>query len=182
MYVGSVMKRWEAIEQGLKVYESDRPCKRGHGLQRYTSNGCCLGCLASGRADRNRALIANAQGWPAFTVRAPQDRGWLLHYVAAVAGTPARVAEWATLEATVRGLMAAFPARPDGALVHVSVGSTSTPSDEQGPDPDPDWITTPVEPAAPPALPALVPLPRAMGSGEAPALADLIRGGMRDAS
>lgn len=39
-----VSGRAEAIEQGLKRYRSDKPCKHGHTDERFTSCGRCVTC------------------------------------------------------------------------------------------------------------------------------------------
>lgn len=38
------MKRSEAKALGLKTYNNDKPCPKGHPPNRYTSNGCCVEC------------------------------------------------------------------------------------------------------------------------------------------
>jgi len=39
------MTRREAFNLGLKYFNTGKPCKRGHMLDRYVGNGACIGCL-----------------------------------------------------------------------------------------------------------------------------------------
>ena len=39
------MKRRKAIELGLKIYQPDKPCARGHNSGRYSSTGTCVECV-----------------------------------------------------------------------------------------------------------------------------------------
>jgi hypothetical protein len=49
------MKRNEAIELGLKTYEPEKPCKRGH-RERYTATGTCAPCGREATANNNERL------------------------------------------------------------------------------------------------------------------------------
>lgn len=40
------MKRTEAARQGLHKYQSEKPCRRGHWVLRYTDTGACTSCVA----------------------------------------------------------------------------------------------------------------------------------------
>lgn len=44
-------KRLEAAKRGETIYEG-KPCKHGHGVKRYTSNGVCIECTALRSTER----------------------------------------------------------------------------------------------------------------------------------
>lgn len=51
--------QWEAAKAGLTIYASDKPCKHGHGRDRYTTTGQCVVCTklrAKSRQDKIKAL------------------------------------------------------------------------------------------------------------------------------
>jgi hypothetical protein len=61
------MKRAEAKAQGLKFYNTGKPCKHGHLSDRYTSTAICLECVKLAGVDRyknNReAQLASWHKW-----------------------------------------------------------------------------------------------------------------------
>lgn len=48
------LSRLEARTQGLKVYQSRRPCRFGHGSVRTVGRGLCVGCMEAARLERER--------------------------------------------------------------------------------------------------------------------------------
>lgn len=61
------MKRAEAKAQGLKFYNTGKPCKHGHLSDRYTSTAICIECVKVAGVDRyknNRdAQLASWRKW-----------------------------------------------------------------------------------------------------------------------
>lgn len=45
------MDRYTAIKRGLDKYNTNKPCKRGHLSDRYTSSGACIRCLRESNGD-----------------------------------------------------------------------------------------------------------------------------------
>lgn len=54
MYLGCLVSRKTAIEQGLPRYFTGKPCKHGHVSERVTANKTCLTC-ANQTANRSKA-------------------------------------------------------------------------------------------------------------------------------
>lgn len=57
--------QWEAAKDGLVIYPSDKPCKQGHGRERYTTTGQCVVCTklrAKARQAKIKALRDAAKG------------------------------------------------------------------------------------------------------------------------
>lgn len=50
------MERKEAIALGLKLYNTGRPCSKGHFSPRYTNTGACRDCI-KGYASDTRARL-----------------------------------------------------------------------------------------------------------------------------
>lgn len=65
------MERKQAIEQGLKIYMADKPCKFGHVARRYTSSGTCVACGDMRRAQVQRSVANAALKWRETTIRVP---------------------------------------------------------------------------------------------------------------
>lgn len=65
------MKRLDAANQGLMIYEADKPCSRGHPPRRYTSTGTCVACAGMHSAARQRAIINRGLGWQEVRLRVP---------------------------------------------------------------------------------------------------------------
>ena len=61
------MKRAEAKAQGLKFYNTGKPCKHGHLSDRYTSTGICVECVKLAGVDRYKnnpeAQLASWKKW-----------------------------------------------------------------------------------------------------------------------
>jgi hypothetical protein len=47
------MKRREAKDQGLEKYNTGKPCRNGHMVDRYTSSGVCCECCRINNENRN---------------------------------------------------------------------------------------------------------------------------------
>ena len=47
-----IIKRQDALEAGLLLYFTGKPCKYGHIDQRYSSSGLCLSCMPRKNAER----------------------------------------------------------------------------------------------------------------------------------
>lgn len=54
-----IIKRKQAILQGLTRYFTGKPCKRGHLVERYVSTGTCLNCLKDKVKRRGKTRYAN---------------------------------------------------------------------------------------------------------------------------
>jgi len=53
-----ILLRNSAISTGKTVYYTGKPCKNGHVVQRYTSNGACLECVRLARIAEKEAIKA----------------------------------------------------------------------------------------------------------------------------
>lgn len=51
-----IVNRAEAIKNGSSVYYTGMPCKKGHVVQRYTTNGACLECIRLARVSEKEAI------------------------------------------------------------------------------------------------------------------------------
>lgn len=51
-----MMKRSEALQQGLPKYRTGKRCKNGHDSERYTLSGVCVQCVADQKA-REREIF-----------------------------------------------------------------------------------------------------------------------------
>lgn len=68
------MTRNEAALLGLKTYNTGRPCKRGHTVDRYTTTGSCAACakVAATEYVRSRNALIGRVVEP-LTVTAPRQ-------------------------------------------------------------------------------------------------------------
>lgn len=55
-----IMKRSEALRQGLPKYRTGRPCKHGHDSERYTLSGVCVQCVADQKS-REREIFEQSR-------------------------------------------------------------------------------------------------------------------------
>lgn len=83
-----VMKRIEAIHQGLVKYVPDTPCRAGHRL-RYASTGQCIGCAKDAQSElmriRNSAEQARSEKDALIIYRLhPQDLAQALAFCQAL--------------------------------------------------------------------------------------------------
>ena len=53
-----IVKRARAIAEGLRVYYTGRPCKRGHLATRSTIHGACSACVREAQREARVALRA----------------------------------------------------------------------------------------------------------------------------
>lgn len=53
-----IVQRADAIKTGASVYYTGIPCKKGHVVQRYTTNGACLECIRLARVAEKTAIKA----------------------------------------------------------------------------------------------------------------------------
>lgn len=52
------MKLLEAMQLGLKSYQPDKPCFRGHTSKRYTLNNACFDCIKFRRErDKSKTFL-----------------------------------------------------------------------------------------------------------------------------
>jgi hypothetical protein len=56
-----VILRSDAIKTGASVYYTGKPCKAGHVVQRYVSNGACLECIRLARVAEKLAIKAGRE-------------------------------------------------------------------------------------------------------------------------
>lgn len=99
-----MISRQEALERGLRHYETGEPCKHGHIARRYTESGACYACIKA-NVDAARAEYVALRD--ADTLRKP-----VIRFVRETVVTRERVpAEQApSIAALVAGMLAArFP-------------------------------------------------------------------------
>lgn len=75
------MTREEAIRRGLVRYWGDKPCRRAHNSERYTSTGNCIACIGASRSRIAQYRNGRAQGWTTAETQVPEDRIGLLRNV-----------------------------------------------------------------------------------------------------
>jgi len=54
-----IITRQQAIDKGVLVYFTGKPCLNGHIVNRYTLNGACIECLRVARNEKRQIIKQN---------------------------------------------------------------------------------------------------------------------------
>src|SRR6185503_18369991 len=73
-----IVNRLEAAAQGLKKFNTGRPCNKGHNSDRYTSTGNCVACQreisSSARKTLTKRISATFDGRAHIECKIPAER------------------------------------------------------------------------------------------------------------
>lgn len=152
------MTRDEAIALGLVRYLPDKPCRKGHISERYTSTGNCLGCLKQTQSMVAQGRNGRAQGWPTVTTQVPNAQIPLLRDLVHLLRLQS--VDGDTLRADLRDGADSLLNRarvPVVECLHVSGGFKPAPVEPYAPTPDEEAGGKPQRGAMPlPAPPASI--------------------------